>query len=155
MSEPLEIVEAGSFCWNESCPEYGRVGAGNLQRYGRTGSGVQRLACKSCKKVFAATRGTPFYGVHDPEKMLLALKLVGERVSLRGIQRVTGVKPDTVAVWLEKAAAHVELIEGLLQRRHLVKRAQLDALWTYVGHKGEKGGTQKRRHAAPSGALVP
>jgi transposase-like protein len=154
MSESLTIVEAGSFCWNEACPEFGRVGAGNLQRYGRTRKGVQRWVCKRCKKVFSATRGTPFHGVHDAEKMLLALSLLGDRMSLRALQRATGVKPDTVLVWMEKAAAHVELIECLLQQRHQLTRAQLDALWTYVGHKGEKGGAQKRRHAAPSGAPV-
>lgn len=152
MSEPLEIVEAGSFCWNAGCAEYGRVGAGNLRRYGKTHSGVQRFQCKRCQKVFAATRGTPFYGVHDPQKMLLALSLIGERVSLRGVQRVTGAKPDTVLEWLEKAAAHVEVIERLLQKQHQMERAQLDALWSYVGHKGEKGGVQRRRHAAASGA---
>lgn len=152
MSKPLEVVEAGSFCWNEACAAYGRVGAGNLRRYGKTRRGVQRFQCKTCSKVFAATRGTPFYGVHDPAKMLRVLSLIGERVSLRGIQRVTGVKPDTVLVWLEKAAAHVELIERLLQRSHAMERAQLDALWTYVGHKGKKGGVPKRTHAAASGA---
>jgi len=105
-----------------------------------------------CKKVFAATRGTPFYGVRDPKKMLLALAMLSERGSLRGVQRVTGVKPDTLVAWLEKAAAHVEVTERLLQARHRVTRAQLDGLWAFVGHKGEKGGTSKRKSGAPSGA---
>jgi len=59
---------------------------------------------------------------------------------------------DTVLDWLAKAAAHVQVIEALLQRQHRVTRAQLDALWTFVQHKGQKGGTLKRRSAAPSGA---
>lgn len=70
MSEPLEIVEAGSFCWNEACA-YERLGAGNLRRYGKTRGGVLRFQCTRCNKVFAATHGPPFYGVHDPAKMLL------------------------------------------------------------------------------------
>jgi transposase-like protein len=152
MSEMLEVVPAGSFCWNEECSLFGKVGAGNIRRNGKTRKGVQRFQCKACKKVFAATRGTPFYGVHDPEKMLLALAMLCERSSLRGVQRVTGVKPDTLLGWLEKAAAHVLVIERLLQEKHQVTRAQLDGLWAYVGHKGEKGGTRKRRTGAPSGA---
>jgi len=152
MPEPLEVVQAGSFCWNEGCSEFGKVGMGNMRRYGRTRGGVQRYQCRTCRKVFAATRGTPFYGIHDPEKMVKALAMLSERASLRGVQRMLGVKPDTLVQWLEKAAEHVALIEALLQQRHQVTRAQLDGLWTYVGHKGEKGGASKRQTAGPSGA---
>jgi transposase-like protein len=151
MSQPLEVVPAGSFCWNEQCPDYGVVAAGNLRRYGKTPAGVQRLQCKRCRKVFAATLGTPFYGIRNPDKMLLVLSLLAERVSLRGIYRLTHVKPDTTLAYQERAAAHVEVIEALLQRSHKVTRVQLDALWAFVGHKGEKGGTSKRRSVAPSG----
>jgi transposase-like protein len=154
MSQPLEVVPAGHFCWNEQCPEYG-VAAGNLRRYGKTPAGVQRLQCKRCQKVFAATFGTPFYGVRNPERMLLVLSLLADRMSLRGIQRVTGVKPDTTLAYVGRAAAHVQVIEALLQRSHKVTRVQLDALWAFVGHKGEKGGAPKRRSEAPSGALGP
>lgn len=152
MSQPLEVVPAGSFCWNQHCAEYGSVDAGNLRRYGKTPKGVQRYQCKQCRVVFPATMGTPFYGVRDPEKMLLVLSLLAERMSLRGIRRVTGTKPDTTLAYLERAAEHVELIEALLQRSHKVTRVQLDALWAFVGHKGERGGTLKRRSEAPSGA---
>jgi transposase-like protein len=152
MPEILELGEAGSFCWNEACPRYAEVGADNIRRYGKTPGGVQRFQSKACERAFAATRGTPFYGVRDPEKMLKALALLCERMSQRGVQRVLGVKPDTLAGWMEKAAAHVGLIEALLRKRHQVTRVQLDGLWAYVGHKGEKGGTRKRRSEAPSGA---
>ena len=43
--------------------------------------------------------------------------------------------------WLREAAQHVEQIEALLLAKYQLTRAQLDALWTYVGHKGERGGT--------------
>jgi transposase-like protein len=152
MSQPLEVVPAGSFCWNEQCPDYGMVAAGNLRRYGKTPAGVQRFQCKRCRKVFAATLGTPFYGIRNPARMLLVLSLLADRMSLRGIQRVTGAKPEITLAYLERAAAHVETIEALLQRSHKVTRVQLDALWAFVGHKGEKGGTPKKRSVAPSGA---
>ncbi|HEU0054929.1 MAG TPA: hypothetical protein VFQ39_17205 [Longimicrobium sp.] len=84
--------------------------------------------------------------------MLKALELLCERVSQRGVQRALGVKPDTLVQWMERAAAHVGLVEALLQRRHQITRVQLDALWAYVGHKGEKGGGRKRRSAGLSGA---
>lgn len=152
MSEPLELAESGSFCWNEACALYGVVGKGNLRKYGKTRQGVQRFQCKTCAKVFVATRGTPFHGVHHPEKMLQALAMLCERPSVRGVARVLEVKPSTVLAWLLKAAAHVLLIEQLLQRHHRITRAQLDALWAFVRHKGEKGGVRKRKTAAASGS---
>jgi transposase-like protein len=152
MTEPLEVVQSGSFCWNEQCPRYGEVGAGNMRRFGKTSNGVQRFQCKACGKAFTATRGTPFYGIHDPEKMLRALALLAERVSIRGVGRATKAKPDAVIEWMEKAAAHVGLIEKLLQLHHQVTRAQLDALWAFVGHKGEKGGARRKRSGGASGA---
>jgi hypothetical protein len=36
------------------------------------------------------------------------------------------------------AAQHVERIEAILLANYRLTRAQLAALWTYVGHKGEK-----------------
>lgn len=155
MSQPFEVVPAGHFCWNEQCPQYGVVAAGNLRRYGKTPAGIQRLQCKQCRKVFAATFGTPFYGVRNPDRMLLVLSLLADRMSLRGIHRVARVKPDTTLKYLKRAAAHVEVIETLLQRSYKVSRVQLDALWAFVGHKGEKGGTPKRRSVAASGAPGP
>lgn len=152
MSEPLEVVSSGSFCWNGQCPDYGIVAAGNLRRYGKTPAGVQRFQCKRCRKVFTATFGTPFYGIRDPKRMLLVLRLVADRMSLRGIERVTGVKIDLTLSYVARAAAHVEIIETLLQRTHKVTRVQLDALWAFVAHKGEKGGALKKRIVAPSGA---
>lgn len=152
MQTTLEVVGPGSFCWNRDCPSFGRVGHGNVIRHGKTRAGVQRYRCRTCGATFTATRGTPFYGVHDPERMVQALALLCERMSLRAVQRVLGVKPDTLLEWLAKAAAHVEVFEALLQQRYKVKRAQLDALWAFVGHKGEKGGGAKRRSAAASGA---
>jgi hypothetical protein len=63
-----------------------------------------------------------------------------------------GVKEETVMAWLRLAAQHVERIEAILLANYRLTRAQLDALWTYVGHKGEKGGTKRRTTAAASGA---
>jgi len=49
-----------------------------------------------------------------------------------------------VCQWVERAATHVEQIEEQLVGPCKLSQVQLDALWTYVGHKGEKGGGRKR-----------
>jgi hypothetical protein len=76
---------------------------------------------------------------------------LAERNSLAAIHRVKGIKEETVMEWLREAAKHVEQIEALLLANYQLTRAQLDAMWTYVGNKGEKGGTRKKMNEAPSG----
>jgi transposase-like protein len=147
-----QLVKPGSFCWSVSCPDYGKVAAGNIQRFGKTKRGVQRYRCRTCGETFTETKGTVFYGVHhDPEVVIDCLALLAERSSLAAIHRTKGIKEETVLEWLRKAACHVEEIEAVLLTNYQFSRAQLDALWTFVGHKGEKGGTPKRKNEGPSG----
>lgn len=154
--EPSRLVVAGSFCWNPQCPAYGKVGAANLRKFGRNRHGTPRRQCKTCKKVFAQTKGTLFYGLrHRPETVIECLSLVAERNSLAALHRVKGIKEETVSAWVQKAARQVQQIETVLLSGQRVQRVQLDALWTFVGHKGEKGGAPKSQNAAASGAERP
>jgi transposase-like protein len=150
------LVSPSSFCWNPDCPEYRKVGRNNIRKFGRTGKGTQRYQCKSCKKTFVETKGTVFYGRHhSPETILECLAWLAERSSLAAIHRVKGIKEETVLEWLREAAQHVEQIEALLLANYQLTRVQLDALWTYVGHKGEKGDDPKKKTEALSGAARP
>ena len=133
------LAIAGSFCWNRDCPGYGKVDHGNIVRYGRTAKGTQRLKCKICGIVFVENKGTIFYGLHrSPKEILECLAMLAERNSLAAIHRIKGIKEETIVDWLRKAANHAEEIEALLLANHHLTRVQLDAMWTYVGHKGEK-----------------
>ncbi|RKY58098.1 MAG: hypothetical protein DRP95_06290 [Candidatus Latescibacterota bacterium] len=146
------LVSPSSFCWNPDCPDYGKIDHGNIIKFGRTKKGTQRYRCKTCGKTFVGTKGTVFYGRHHSQKTILeCLALLAERNSLAAIHRVKGIKEETVSDWLREAAKHVEQIEALLLANYQLTRAQLDALWTYVGHKGEKGGIQRKMAEVPSG----
>jgi len=148
-----QLATPDSICWNEQCPDYGRINAGNLRKFGFTRKGRQRWQCTTCQKVVAETRGTLFHGKHHREETILeCLAMLADRNSLAAIQRVKGVKEETVAAWLTQVAPQMEQIEQLLLKDHKLSRAQLDALWTYVGHKGEKKGAPKKTSAARSGA---
>jgi predicted S18 family serine protease len=81
--------------------------------------------------------------------------MLADRNSLAAIHRIKGVKEETVGAWLQQAAGHVEESEAVLLANYALSRAQLEALWTYVGHKGEKGGMAKKRHEAPFGEARP
>jgi transposase-like protein len=149
------LALAGSFCWNKSCISYGKVDLGNIVRYGRTAKGTQRLKCKICGSVFVGNKGTIFYELHhSPKEVLECLSMLAERNSLAAIHRVKGIKEETVMDWLRKAANHAEEIESLLLANHHLTRVQLDAMWTYVGHKGEKATIERSLTEVPSGEAL-
>lgn len=153
MSTEIErIVPAGSFCPNEECPDFGKVEAGNLINFGHTKAGTQRRLCKTCGGTFTITRGTIFYRRRTSQKDIVeALAQLAERGSIAAVARVKGVKEDTVSDWLRAAAEHWETLEAVLLADYRLSRAQIDALWTFVGHKGEKGDAPKKTRKAPSG----
>ena len=145
-----------SFCWNAQCVDYGRVEAHNLRKFGFTRKSRQRWQCTTCTKVVAETKGTVFHGKqHDEQTIVECLALLADRNSLAAIPRIKGIKEETVSAWLRQAATQMEPLEQVLLKDHKMSRVQLDALWTYVGHKGEKKGSRKKLNAAPSGAGRP
>src|SRR5258705_7867881 len=67
--EKQQLASIGSFCLNEACGDYKRVGLKNIVKCGKTETGVQRYRCKTCKKSFTETKGTMFYRCrHTPDE---------------------------------------------------------------------------------------
>ena len=136
------FAQAGDFCPYPECSEYGKCQdekQKNIRKYGRTKRGVQRYQCCVCKHTFTATTGTIFYGKHTSETEILetfALLAEGSRIS--SLSRVKGYKEDTILSWLRDAREHLEAVEEALLKNYRVSRGQLDAMWGYVGNKGEK-----------------
>ena len=111
------LVAVGAYCPNETCIDYGRVEAGNITRYGRSGEGQQRFRCKSCLKAFNERTGTLFHGRQTPaDDMLEVLALLAEGMRISSITRVKGFKEDTILDWLRAAAQHAEQVEAVLLR---------------------------------------
>jgi len=142
--EEMQIATIGSFCWNEACEDYQKINHGNMVKNGKTDKEVQRYLCKTCKKSFTETKGTMFYRCrHSEEEIVECMAMLGDRSSLAAIHRIKGIKEETVCKWLEKAVTHIEQFKQIIRKKKL-SRVQFDALWTYVGHKGEKGGELKK-----------
>jgi len=137
-----KFAKPGDYCPSEACPDYGKLQSEqqqNLERFGRTRKGVQRYRCKTCRKTFTETAGTIFYRKRTPEHEILeTLALLAEGSRISSLSRAKGFKEDTILAWLREAARHAEQIEAVLMKDFKIKRGQLDALWAYVGNKGEK-----------------
>ncbi len=143
-----EFAQPGDFCPNEACPDYGKLQDGqtqrNIQKAGKTKKGVQRFQCETCNKTFTATTGPLFFRKRTPEHEILeTLALLAEGNRISSLWCVKGFKEDTVLRWLREAAQHAAAVEEVLLADFKVKRGQLDALWAYVGNKGEKKITRK------------
>ena len=137
------FAKTGDFCPNEACQDYGKLQDGqkqtNIKKSGKTAKGVQRYECKTCHRTFTETTGTLFFRKRTPEHEILeTLALLAEGSRISSLTRAKGFKEDTILAWLREAARHAQAVEEVLTAEFKVKRAQLDALWSYVGNKGEK-----------------
>jgi len=136
-------------CPNEQCPNYNKTGTGSIVSNGTytTQSGkVHKFICRECGSVFSERKGTAFYDIRSPvEKMILAIKLILQGLSLRAVSVVIEVKLDTVRFWLMKSAAHAEQVNEALVKEIKVNRVELDELWSFVRKKNFRGWQKARK----------
>lgn len=152
-----QLANVGDFCPEEDCRDYGKLqekqSKRNIKKHGQTKNGTQRYQCLTCGKSFTATKGTIFYRRRTPMgEILEVLVFLAEGVRISTLARVKGHKEDTILEWLKEAAEHVGQIETLLLANYQLERGQLDAMWSYVGNKGEKKITRKQKRVGSFGA---
>lgn len=137
-----QLTQVGNFCPNEICSEYGKCQderQQNIIKFGQSKAGRQRYRCKSCGQTFTETKGTIFYRRRTSEEEILdTLALIAEGNRISSLVRVKGHKEDTIIDWIREAGQHAEEIEAVLLSDYELSRGQIDGLWAYVGHKGEK-----------------
>jgi transposase-like protein len=120
-------------CLNPNCSLYGKLGAGNISIHSNAD---KRYYCTLCKERFSARQGTIFYNLNtDEEKVLLALKLLAERNSLRATARILDTTKESVSRWLGRAAVHANEVSDYFLRELKISQAQIDELWSFVGKK--------------------
>lgn len=79
------------------------------------------------------------------------MALLAEGVRISSLSRAKGFKEDTILSRLRQAARHSEAVEEVLTADYRLSKAQVDEMWTYVGHKGQKGATRRARIPQSSG----
>ena len=78
------------------CP---KCGSPELRKNGRTSTGQQKYHCKACHRY--GTLDT--YEAERERQRHLVEQLHTERVSQRGIARITGLSRTTIIKWLKKS----------------------------------------------------
>ena len=106
------------------------------KRFGKHRNGLQRFRCSQCQKTFTEDHDAPLGDMRLPlDRAENILKLLVEGMSIRSVERFTGVHRDTILRLLVLAG---ERCERLMRRKieHVtVHDVELDEIWGYVQKK--------------------
>jgi hypothetical protein len=95
------------------------VGRGNIRVHSQA---ERRYQCTTCRRTFAATKGTPFYRLRTAGDLVtLVLTLLCHGCPLQAIVAAFGLDERTVAAWLTRAGQHCQRVH-----QHVVQQGQVD-----------------------------
>jgi len=126
-------------CQNEKCQDHSKFGEGNIIRHSKckTRQGRRwRWLCKTCKKTFCSTKGTPYYRLHKPLSVFdEVVQMTVEGVGIPSISRIKRYAWNTIASWQYLACqAAGEFNEHKLKGVRLIE-LQADEIRTFAGTK--------------------
>ena len=109
-------------CQHDACKRFGTYGRRKIQRW----------CCRECKATFSTSQ--PKIGTHytDLDTVGKILTLMLEGMSIRAIERFTGVHRDTILRIMNTAGAKArQLLDSKLQNI-TPNFVQVDEMWTYI-----------------------
>ena len=91
------------YCQNEKCQDYSKFGEDNIIRHSKykTIQGRRRrYLCKTCKKTFCSTKGTPYYRLHKSRSDFdEVVHMSVEGVGISSISRIKRLSWNTISSW--------------------------------------------------------
>jgi len=123
MSEPLPTPSL-------SCPTCGATT--KQHRAGKNATGTLRRECRHCGRTYTPEPKTRGYGLSVRHQ---ALKLYVDGTNFRRVARHLGVNPQSVANWINAAAANLPAPPLPKEREASVETLELDELYTFVSQK--------------------
>jgi transposase-like protein len=107
------------FCHNPQCRARGQVGQGNIRVHSQA---ERRYQGTTCRRTFAATKGTPFYCLRTAGDLVtLVLTLLCHGVPLQAMVAAFGLDERTIAAWGARAGHHCQRVH-----QHVVQQGQVD-----------------------------
>jgi transposase-like protein/IS1 family transposase len=108
----------------------------SCKRFGKHRNGLQRFRCNQCRKTFTEEHQRPLNEMRLPfDKAVSILKLLVEGMSIRSIERVTGVHRDTIINVLCMAGERCARLLDATMRNLSCKLIQCDEIWTFCFKK--------------------
>src|SRR5258708_5445126 len=106
------------------------------KRNGKDRNGNQRFRCVTCNKTFNESREKMLGNMYlNEDKAVTCLQLLVEGMSIRSIERVTGVNRNTVLSLLETVGKKCIWIQENLVRDVKVGFVEADEIWSFVQMK--------------------
>jgi IS1 family transposase/transposase-like protein len=128
-------------CHNSSslCKKFGKFGPKRIQRW----------RCKQCKRTFSEARDKPLDDMRiSLERAEMCLKLLLEGMSIRSVQRITGLHQETILNLITLASERCEKLMRKRIKGIAVKDVEADEIWGFVQcknrHKLYKGITDPK-----------
>lgn len=123
-------------CPNEACKGHREPGTGNIACNGtyRTKDGTlgRRFRCKLCGRSFSSRNEGIFSGLRSPQKKVLAaLKLLLQGMSLRGSAKILGSNHQTIRRWLTVLNEQKGKRDSFLLKQLEITPSQLETLWSF------------------------
>ena len=107
------------FCPNETCPDRGKIGQGNIVIHSQK---EQRCKCTRCGKTFSVRKGTLLYGLkHNAEMVMIVVTLLAFGCPVQAIVMAFGLDERTARSWQLKAGQHCQTVH-----EQVIGKCQLD-----------------------------
>jgi transposase-like protein/IS1 family transposase len=109
------------------------------KRFGKHRNGLQRFRCNQCRKTFTEDHQRPLDEMRIPfDKAVSILKLLVEGMSIRSIERVTGVHRDTILNVLVLAGERCSRLLDEKMRNLKCNLIECDEIWTFCFKKQKR-----------------
>ena len=117
------------------------------KRFGKHRNGLQRFRCNQCCKTFTEEHNRPLEDMRLPlDRAVAVLQLLLEGMSVRSVERVTGIHRDTILRLLTLAGERCQRLMEEKIRGLDVRDVEMDEIWGFVGkkegHKSEEDGAE-------------
>ena len=112
----------------------------SCKRFGKHRNGLQRFRCVPCKTTYTEDH-KPAFRVEDylkDKRGILAMKLLVEGCSIRSIERVTGIRRDSIIDLLLIAGERCEKVMDRMIQDVPVRDVQADEIWSFIGKKEKR-----------------
>lgn len=107
-----------------------------FKKHGKDRNGNQRFRCKTCGKSWIEERSKPIGDMRiDLDRAITSLNLLLEGMSVRAVERVTGLKRDTICDLVLIVGQNCEKFLRSAVKDVAVDDVQVDELWAFVGCK--------------------
>lgn len=115
------------------CPNPDGTASGRIEVHSHQ---ERRYSCHACKTTFAATTGSPLFGLKTPPwVVMIVLTLLAYGCPVPAIVAAFGVDERTVAAWLKKARAHAKAVQEEVVCNGQVDLGHVQGDALYVKHQ--------------------